>query len=175
MTFIKAVLTSTILILASFGAFAQNNNYLNAQLAIADIDGFDDGLAVVATYGMPMPNVHKNFAIEAELSITISDAETTLVGVPLNASYVSAGGYAVYNHPINPDFSLFGRAGLVYIDFDIAVGGPGVTITDVDEGLKLSYGIGLTYNINKTMNLTAGYTALGEDASQLSAGLQYKF
>lgn len=175
MTLLRKTLAGAILTFISYGAFAGNSNYFNAQLALAQIDDFDDGLALAATYGIPMPKVHKNFSLEGEVNLTIADAETTVIGTSIKASYYSVGAYGVYTVPISDKFNVIGRAGLIYISLDAKVGGPLVVIDSVDDGFKFSYGVGVAYGISEKMSLIAGYTSLSSDVSQLSAGVQFQF
>ena len=160
---------SALLVLLSNNAMAESGDYVNAQLAIADVDGFSDGLAVVASYGIPMRDVHKNFSVEGEFTFTLIDPDRPGIEV----SYFTLAGYGVYTHPVDDNFKLRGRLGLLYEDVDVTLPGTGISASDGDIGL--SFGFGVTYKLDKQMNLIAEYTIIESDISHLSAGIQYRF
>ena len=170
--------TSSLMFALAFLGFsatasAEPGDYVNAQLAIADVDGFSDGTAIVATYGIPMPHIDKHFSTEAEFTTTLTDPDTSVAGINVDASYFTLAGYAVYTYPVNEKFDLRGRAGLLYEDVDVSASAVGVKASDDDFGL--SFGFGVTYDIGKRMNVIAEYTVIESDITHLSAGIQYTF
>ncbi|MFO8024723.1 porin family protein [Thiohalophilus sp.] len=160
-------LTAVSLLAITGASYAESGDYMNLQLGISDVDGFDEGLAAIATFGRPVPNVHENFSVEGEFTTTIADPDTNGAEI----SYFSLGAYGVYTHPLNQYASLRGRAGLVYYDTDVSGDGR----RGSDDGLDLSVGFGVTYNLNQQMDLIAEYTLIESDISHLSAGIQYRF
>ena len=163
-------LTAAGLLALTVNAYAEPGDYMNLQLGISDVDGFSEGIAAIATLGRPMPHVHKNFSVEGEFTTTIVDPDTTVLGTDIDVSYFTLGGYGVYTHSIDPYTALRGRAGLVYYDTDVSGG-----VRGSDDGLDLSVGFGLTYSLNKKMDLMAEYTIVESDIAHLSAGIQYRF
>ena len=154
-------------------ANAAAGDYLNAQLAIADVDGYDEGIAGVVTYGMPLPQVHRNFFVEGEFTMTLADPDAVINGTSVEISYFTLGAYAVYAHPLSDSVKLRGRAGLLYYDTDVSTTGSGIRASD--DGLELTYGIGATFNVAQNMDVIAEYTVIESDISHISAGVQYRF
>jgi hypothetical protein len=152
---------------------AQPGDYTNLQLGISDVDGYDEGFVAIGTFGRPVPSVHENFSVEGELTTTIADPDTTVAGTGVEISYFTLGAYGVYTHPVNNYLNLRGRAGLVYYDTDVSTTGAG--IRGSDDGIELSAGFGVTYDLNKKVDLIAEYTIIESDISHLSAGIQYRF
>ena len=150
---------------------AEPGDYMNLQLGIADVDGFDEGFVAIGTLGRPLPNINKNFSVEGEFTTTIMDPDTTIAGNSVEVSYFTLGGYGVYTLPLNQYTNLRGRAGIIYYDTDVS--GPG--FGGSDDGFELSVGFGVTYDLNKKMDLIAEYTIIESDISHLSAGIQYRF
>lgn len=167
------LLTAASLLVVAGASYAEPGDYLNLQLGISDVDGFSDGLAAIGTFGRPVPNVHENFSVEGEVTTTIVDPDTVVSGNTVEVSYFTLGAYGVYTLPLNPYTSLRGRAGLVYYDTDVSRSGPGTQGSD--DGIDLSVGFGVTYNLNTQMDLIAEYTIVESDISHLSAGIQYRF
>lgn len=164
------ILSTAGLLAFAVNAYAQPGDYMNLQLGISDVDGFSEGIAAIATLGRPVPDVHENFSVEGEFTTTIVDPDTTIAGTDIDVSYFTLGAYGVYSHPLDPYTTLRGRAGLVYYDTDVSGG-----LRGSDDGLDLSVGFGLTYSLNKKMNLMAEYTIVESDIAHLSAGIQYRF
>ena len=52
------------------------NRYFSAQGALADVDGgFDNCLSAVLTYGIRVPEMHKNFSVETEFTTSVFKPE----------------------------------------------------------------------------------------------------
>lgn len=168
-----STLTAVAMLAMTSASQAEPGDYLNLQLGISDVDGFDEGLVAIGTFGRPVPNVHKNFSVEGEITTTIADPDTTIAGTAVEVSYFTLGGYGVYSHPVGQYMTLRGRAGLIYYDTDVSIAGPGVVGSD--DGFDLSVGFGITYDLNQKMDLIAEYTIIESDISHLSAGIQYHF
>lgn len=165
-----------LLLLAAASVSAQNSgSYANVQIALPDVSGFSGGLSLIGTYGMPMnklmPNAGKELSIEAELTTTVTNPDTTMLGLTYEASYFTLAGYGVYTMDLNPQFAVRGRAGLLFESVDIE----GQFGTGSETGFGLSLGVGAVYKLGGTMNLVAEYTIIESDISHLSAGIQMKF
>lgn len=169
---LKALTAASLLVLSGY-SHAEPGDYMNLQLGISDVDGFDEGFAAIGTFGRPVPHIHQNFSVEGEVTTTIADPDRSVAGTSIEVSYFTLGAYGVYSHPLNQYASLRGRAGLVYYDTDVSTTVPGVQGSD--DGIELSVGFGVTYNLNKRMDLIAEYTIIESDIAHLSAGIQYQF
>lgn len=167
--------------LAAGAVQAQNGQYAKAQLAISDVNGFDRGLSLVGTYGLNLPQVHRNFSIEAEATASIVNPERNFIGDNLEASYYSVGAYAVYTHPINQKVELYGRGGLLYLhtSIDYYVNnwwfGNDAVVTVTDNDIEPTIGFGTNIAFTDGIDFTAGATVISDDIAHLGAGLQFKF
>ncbi|MFP3875019.1 MAG: porin family protein [Thiohalophilus sp.] len=164
-------LTAASLLAITGTSYAESGDYMNLQLGISDVDGYDEGLAAIGTFGRPAPNVHENFSVEGEFTTTIADPDATIAGNSVEVSYFTLGAYGVFSVPLNQYANLRGRAGMIYYDTDVAGAAP----YGSDDGFELSAGFGATYNLNQQMDLIAEYTIIESDISHLSAGIQYRF
>ncbi|MBI3562281.1 MAG: outer membrane beta-barrel protein [Gammaproteobacteria bacterium] len=175
MLFKNRVLFSSVIALSSSFVLAAPGDYLNAQLAISDVTGFNSGLSLAATYGHPLASVHKNLSFEAEFTSSVTKPETNdfFLG-KINVSYYTLAGYGVYAQPINDKLGIRGRIGVLYEHVTVSQGGfSGFSGSGTDTGISL--GGGITYAIDNKMNFIAEYTIIESDISHLSAGIQYKF
>ncbi|MFO7594109.1 MAG: outer membrane beta-barrel protein [Pseudomonadota bacterium] len=167
-------------LLAAGTAHAQNEQYAKAQLAISDVDGFGNGLALVGTYGMKLPQVHQNFSVEGELTTTIVNPDTSVFGHSLEASYYSLGAYAVYTHPINQQVELYGRGGLLYLHtsidyYTVDWFGRAQVESSSDNDIEPTIGFGTNISFMEGFDFTAGATIISSDITHLGAGVQFKF
>jgi len=155
----------------------QGEQYAKAQLAIADVDGFsDNGVAVVGTFGLQLPQVNRNFYVEGELSASVDNPQYSYAGYTMEYSYYALAGYAVYAFPASPKIKLFGRAGLRYVDatFDEYI--PFVGRRSVsDSSIGMSFGVGTDIAIGKTTGVTVGLTVIDNDITNFSAGMKFGF
>lgn len=149
--------------------------YTSAQLAISDVGGgYDNGISFVGTFGMPLPQIHKNVAFEAELSKALIKPEYIWFGTRYDVDYYSLGGYCVFSVPATVQLNFRLRLGLAYSHETWETWG--FSGSDSDVGLTL--GAGVTFALQKNMNLIAEYTTIDNnmgDIDHLSAGLQFKF
>lgn len=147
------------------------NRYFTAQGALADVDGgFDNGLSAVVTYGIRVPEMHKNFSVETEFTTSVFKPERTEAGTTYDASYYTLAGYGVYSHPLNNKFHLRGRAGILYSDIEAgSAAGSGS-----EDAFDLSFGFGVTVNMSKTSRFILEYTVVQPDITHISAGMQFK-
>lgn len=161
-----------ILVLAGISTCAvAQERYFNAGIGIADVDGFDDGLVVIGGYGARIPEVSKNFFVEGEVTATLSDPDAPAGDL----SYYTFAGYGTYALPVSQAVDLRGRAGLLYYDADVSGSTGGTGFSEDDDGLELSYGIGVTVEVNTQVEVLVDYTQIESDITHLSAGVQYNF
>lgn len=146
------------------------NQYFNAQGALADVDGFDSGIGGILTYGLRVPEMHKNFSVEGEFTTTLVEPEGKFFGSTYEASYFTLAGYGVYTHTLNEKFQVRGRVGLLYEDVEVS--SPVSSRSDDDFGL--SFGVGLTVGLSNTSRFIVEYTIIDSDINHISAGMQFK-
>lgn len=142
-------------------------DYVSGQLVWADVDDFDEALALALTAGK---NIAPNFYVEGELTTTLSEAEAKGNGGDIELTYWTFGAYGVYALPVGQNFALRGRLGGVYINADDEGGD-----ADLDDELNVSFGVGGIYDLSPRLNVIAEYTRMDEDINHISAGLQLKF
>jgi OOP family OmpA-OmpF porin len=147
-------------------------------------------------------NINDNFAVEGgiigelEASGTLSAGTYTGLGLSgtwtvnstskitytANNSYLLGGKFSA---PLNDNFNVYGRGGLLWWDVDLNASGSvtyqGTTYTGAfasDDGSDLYYGLGASYAINDKASINADYLALdvdGDDIDSFTIALGYKF
>jgi OOP family OmpA-OmpF porin len=82
---------------------------------------------------------------------------------------------AVGTMPLNGNFSLFGKAGLIALDISASKTGPVTVVTE--NGTEFLVGLGGRYNLNRNLAIQAEWEYFGGDLKTnfLSIGLRYKF
>ena len=175
MKYLKSTLAAAAL-LTSANASALEGQYFGAQLGLSDFAFFDTGLAVIATYGVPVSsilpdlqipeNVKSNLSLEAEFTTNLL-SPPSFFGAEVTTH--TFGGYGVFSLPVTPELSLRGRAGLLLAIYS------GSGIYNYGSGISLTFGGGVTYKLSDNMNFIAEYTALDSGLSNLSGGVQLRF
>lgn len=86
---------------------------------------------------------------------------------------------AVGTLPINEQFSVFGKIGLIRAKFEATATGPGGSASASETESKSTWGIGGTYNFSKTVGVRAEWERFNmgdnSDVDLLSVGLAFKF
>ena len=175
----------------AMAAPASADQYVSAQLGVSQIGNyttpygsysFDNGLALIATYGHDIPAVHKYFGIEGEVSKSIVNPSVNSYwygyGVSADYDYWTAGAYAVFSIPVTDKVSIRARGGLVYNHWTISDCVAGFGCYDYSSNdINPSIGGGATYKLNENINLMAEVTAFSVTDSNfhVSAGAQFKF
>ena len=144
-------------------------DYVGGGVAIQDIDGFGDGLALVLNAGKNMSNVHENFSLEGEFTYTLDSPEFKSGGFSMEADILTLAGYGVFILPLNDQFNLKGRAGLLYWDADID---SNFGAAGSDSEIELSFGFGAEYVLNDSMKIALDYTIIESDISHIGLGIK---
>jgi len=151
----------------------------SAQLAISNVSGLNDGMALVLTGIFPMPDVHPEFTVEGEFTTTINkpdNSQSTPFGkFTEELSYYTLAGYGVWNHKATPTVTLKGRIGLLYESLEAKVKYLGLSDTATDTNVEVSYGVGAVFDIKKSVDVIVEYTVIESDISHLGAGVQWYF
>ncbi len=166
---------------------ASADQYVSAQLGVSQIGSystpygsysFDNGLALIGTYGHDIPAVNKYFGIEGEISKSIVDPKANdWWGDTVKYDYWTAGAYAVFTIPVTDKVSVRARGGLVYNHWQINDCVPGVCYTYSSNDINPSIGGGAIFKLNPNVNLMAEVTAFSitDNNFHISAGAQFKF
>lgn len=160
-TFLK-----TILVLATAGSCmaAHAETYVGAKTdrVMVSVDGVSlnyGGVRAVA--GL---QINPNLAVEAHLGTGVTDAKVGGFSSELGSYY---GADLVGKLPLNSQFSLLAKVGFGSIEID------GVTDNDI------RYGVGATYNLSKSTELSLAYERWyakdGLEIDSLNAGVAFKF
>lgn len=153
--------------------FAQaQDGAINAQLVFPDVGlyGYDGGMGIALGYEA---NLDSNISVEGEFTTTVSDPDWNLPGgVKYELSYYTLGGYAKYTADVSPGIGLYGRAGLVYWDWEESNNAGGYNFSDSEFSFSLGFGANIA--LSQQLDFTAGYTILDNDLNHLSAGIKYK-
>lgn len=187
--FISALLAGTAL--AFSAAFAQAQGlYIGGSIGQAQVDGFCDsepGFTVTSCDDKDTGwkaflgyRVNRNLAVEGsymnggELGGTVN----SFFGTGTVKTDVTAWGIAALGIlPVSERFELFGKLGFVRgeSDSDVTINGTPIA-SDDDSGTELTYGIGVVYNITRSLGIRAEWENVDDaDISLLSIGIQYKF
>lgn len=125
--------------------------------------------------------------------LSYANAGTTSLGSGVILGTAVSGDYKVSSvqfagtgtFPISGAFSILAKLGIASTDLKITASGGGVTVDQSATKTKLSYGVGLQYELTRNVSVRAQYEDLGEvgdtnstgtsKVTLLSAGLVYKF
>ena len=116
-----------------------------------DTDGGDLGTVT----GRAGYDFTRNFGIEGEASIGVSDDDFTVAGVPGTIEHkYDAAAYGVAKLPVNENFELFGRLGYGTTRVKAEVAG----IQSSDNTESINYGVGANYFIDGQNGVRADWT-----------------
>lgn len=175
----------------ALSASACAETYVGLALGPSDIDldcryasqcdGGDTGLKLYGGYVLPQSPV-PNLALElGYISFGEARASTAVSARTVEASALTFGG--ALRLKLAPAFNVVGRLGLAYVDASASgTLGPFLVSSSSDSALKLHYGLGLEYAINKQFKVvgSADFTdydtgAESGSARLLGVGVQYGF
>jgi OOP family OmpA-OmpF porin len=154
-----------------------------APIALTSCDDKANGWKILGGY-----QVSKNLAFEAAYSIG-SDftASATLASTPVSvkASANFLEGTVIGMLPLGDRFALLGKFGLVYWDLEVSASAMGVSVSESDSGIGLTYGVGAQFDFTPKFGMRAEYqmypsvgdqSTTGEtDVSVLSASVYFRF
>lgn len=149
----------------------EKNLYANFQLAYAMSTGYNASPSLVTSIGLPMNSFDTGFAIEAEISTTLTPALRTVAGDSQKLSYSTLAAYGVYLHPLSNDTILRGRLGLLYETLSIVA--PLDTVESSATGV--SGGIGLLLRNSPHLDSIVELTVVEAGIVHLNYGVQYRF
>lgn len=206
----KHIAVATILSLAAASALAgnwyvvgsvgqsevqdTNKGEIDAALASIPVTGLSSSMDDTDT-GYKLQLGYKftpNWAIEGGyVDLGKFKYDATFAGGTANAEIKVTGWNiaAVGTYPINEQFSVFGKLGVIdaKVEADFTATGPGGTASDGDSSTKAkgNWGVGATYNINKQWGVRAEwerFDKLGDkdktgesDVDLLSVGVVFNF
>ncbi|WP_342632746.1 outer membrane beta-barrel protein [Marinobacter alkaliphilus] len=176
----KKLLIASVATAGLLGSVAAHADmYGQVKLGSADLTLSDNAVVGSVVVGKSVSG-YENFALEAELMVTLKDAEETWSNpwagdVKVEGSATTLGGYGVYNFTQLSDTLVpFVRLGLVYLDIEAKASNSTVSVSEDDSSIKVGFGAGIRYNLNDQFGIVGDYTSV-DDADILNIGLQYNF
>lgn len=165
--------------------FVKKDAYVKGTVGFADFGLDDSALAITGTYGKRLEHFYPGFSAEVDLSFSLTDAESSYSGSmgsgEVTGSYVSLGGYGVYEYPLDnvvKNLSAYGRAGLVYTSVDVetsvTVGNMSSSSSMSDSSIGLGLGGGAKYQYSKQLSFVADFT-MADDIDLFTVGTRYEF
>jgi OOP family OmpA-OmpF porin len=122
---------------------------------------------------------HRNFAVEVtygdwgDITLTTQAGSITVTGTGAISSWGVAG---LGMLQLGPRFSVFGKAGMLITEQEVAASGGGITTSAVDDGAEFHWGFGATFSIGRNLGLRAEWERLHKsEVDFMSLGIQYKF
>lgn len=188
------VLGAGLLTVSAAGLAQEGRFYLGGSLGQSEINGFcSDMNVLVAGIGSVGAcdekdsafkifggyRVTRNFAIEATyIDFGEASASGQTFGFPFSvkASATAWGAAAVGILPINNQFSLFGKAGLLMTDAKASASGVGGSFSDSESDTGLHLGLGALFDISPTVSIRAEWEREDEnEIDVMSIGVQVRF
>lgn len=137
-------------------------------------DEKDSGFKIFGGY-----QLNPNFAIEASyFDYGEATARASFPGGPLtlDGGATAFGVAAVGILPVSPQFSLFGKVGILMTDAKVTAVGPGGVGTGSEDETGLHFGIGATFDFTRNLGLRLEWERNDEvEIDMLSIGLQVRF
>lgn len=157
--------------------FCDAANTADPALIVTSCDESDIGFRGAVGY-----QVMSNLAVEAGYgSYGTATATWTIIGipVPLDGKATSFQISAVGSYPVADAFSVTGKLGLAMstIKLTASCGVCGASFSEKDDGTDVVLGVGVLYNINKSVGLRAQWERITSDDAidLLSAGVVFNF
>ncbi len=143
-------------------------------IMLIDVRGADDIIPIGAVYSHRLnkiiPDVgSENLWFEGEFNLGILGGDVDFGPVSGDIDIWTLAGYVAYQHPLNNDAYLKGKAGLLYEKVEVSSGfGSGS-----DSEIELSLGFGGGFKINDRMTGEVEYTIIESDVHFLSFALKF--
>jgi len=158
----------------------QENAYGQAKLGFTDMGLSDSAMTITGVAGLKTPSIHPMLSFEADLTFTVTDAETSVSSMAGNtkvtASAFSLGAYAVasYDQLSIENLVPYVRAGLGYTSVEVKASNAFVSASGDDSEIDLGLGAGVRYQINDQLGVLVDYTTISA-LDTLNVGVQYSF
>ncbi len=160
-------------------AIATADGYIGASVGSASVDdpqgGVDDSDTGFKLFGGYRFN--ENWAVEGFYA-DFGAPEDDFLGI-VSTEITGYGAQIVGAFPVSDQVELFGKFGFISWDEDFSVLG---IVANSDDGEDLTYGIGVTFNVNEQVSIRGEWefydiadSAGDIDVDLLSVGIEYKF
>ena len=141
------------------------------------VDAKDTGYKIFGGYMF-----NRNFGIEgAYVNLGEVSYSGDFFGSPVTGGKVEVSGFnisALGAVPINEQFSVFGKIGLLLWDAEASDTTGGVPFSAKEDGTDISFGIGVNYDFTRNLGVRAEWEVFKTDeadATLLSIGVVWKF
>jgi opacity protein-like surface antigen len=122
--------------------------------------------------------VNPNFSVEGMLALGLSDSSISVSGISTPVNLKIDNLYGVYGKPklqVSPEMEVFARIGYAHGKATASYQNTSASIS----GSSLSYGVGMSYAINKQMSVNIDamtyYDKTSTSATGTTVGIGYKF
>lgn len=152
-------------------------DYAAVQLASQSVSpgsGYSDltGTALVLSAGKNFDQIQPGLAFEGEMSKSVDNPSRSFSGTKVDSDITTVSALAVYRWGITADAALRVKGGLRWATATTKVEGAG---SDTSSETGGTFGLGATYAFNKNSDFQAEYTAISNDVTNISAGVQFRF
>lgn len=141
------------------------------------VDGKDTGFKVFGGYMF-----NRNFGIEgAYVDLGEVSYSGDFFGSPVTGGKIEVTGFniaALGSYPVNEQFSLFGKIGLLVWEAEASDTTGGVPFSAKTDGTDISFGLGVSYNFTRSLGVRAEWERFkldDADADLLSIGIVWRF
>lgn len=141
------------------------------------VDGKDTGFKVFGGYMF-----NRNFGIEgAYVDLGEVSYSGDFFGSPVTGGKIEVTGFniaALGSYPVNEQFSLFGKIGLLVWEAEASDTTGGVPFSAKTDGTDISFGLGVSYNFTRSLGVRAEWERFkldDADADLLSIGIIWRF
>lgn len=156
---------------------ADAGNAVPQLITSGSFDGSGSGMKLF--FGLQF---HQNFAVEMAF-VDLGEANysgTCCFGTPVTGGRLETSGFNfsfVGTAPLNPSFSLFGKAGFFSWEAEARDLTGGLPFSGRETGTDLSYGFGAAFHVTKNLSLRAEWEQFEavDDISLLSLGVAFRF
>ncbi|WP_066018447.1 porin family protein [Endozoicomonas atrinae] len=145
------------LVLSAFSPFALANIYVGGSLSAMDYsEGSIEDVAPVALSGLVGIKANEHFSTEVRVGFGVGNDSAKYQGESVTLDVDNfVGVYGRLGMPVGKVYPYV-VAGLTQVEMTIDVAGQSMSETDSD----ISYGVGLDYNLNKSLKLNLEYINL---------------
>lgn len=157
----------------------QERSYAQLKLGFADLGLSDSAMTLTGTYGLELAHIHPQLSAEADLLLTLADAESkfssSMGSTTVEASVFGMGGYLVGSYDQLPVENLvpYARIGIAYTSAEVKASNGTASAAGDDSTFGLGLGIGARYSVNEQLGVLAEFNSTEYDV--WNVGAHYKF
>lgn len=161
----------------SIGQSDIDDEVTTGLITSGSVDGKDTAWKIFGGYMF-----NRNFGVEAAyIDLGEVSYSGSFGGLPVTGGKVEITGFniaALGVYPVNEQFSVFGKLGLIMWEAEASDTTAGVPFSQKIDGTDISFGLGVGYNFTRNLGLRAEWELFKTDdgdASLLSLGILFRF